>query len=70
MYVAVLVGRSIFFISNTISRSSSVEWGKLLQEECQELQDSNKKLKEEATTKLREETACVEQKERELVAEC
>ena len=46
-----------------------MEWAKLLQEECQELQDSNRKLKEEAT-KLREETTCVEQKERELVAEC
>lgn len=46
-----------------------MEWAKLLQEECQELQDSNRKLKEEAT-RLREETACVEQKERELVAEC
>ena len=41
----------------------------LLKEECQQLQDSNRILKEEAT-KLREETACVEQKERELVAEC
>ena len=49
--------------------SSSVEWAKLLQEECQELQDSNRKLKEEAM-RLREETASVEQKERELVAEC
>lgn len=46
-----------------------MEWAKLLQEECQELQDSNRKLKEEAT-RLREETASVEQKERELVAEC
>ena len=69
MCVAVLVGRSVLFISNIIGRSSSVEWAKLLQEECQELQDSNRKLKEEAT-KLREETASVEQKERELVAEC
>ena len=50
-------------------RSSSVEWAKLLQEECQGLQDSNRLLKEEAA-RLREETASVEQKERELVAEC
>ena len=69
MCVTVLDGRSVLFISNIIGRSSSVEWAKLLQEECQELQDSNRKLKEEVI-KLREETASVEQKERELVAEC
>ena len=61
------MGGAVVYI--IIGRSSSVEWAKLLQEECQELQDSNRKLKEEAT-KLWEETACVEQKERELVAKC
>ena len=66
MCVAVLGGRTVLFISNIIGRSSSVEWTKLLQEECQELQDSNRKLKEESA-KLWEET---EQRERELVAEC